>query len=92
MADAGTPGNGPNTSDELHSIAVWLHVAARELGQTAVVRSVIRRAAETATGMYVPPGADQLTEPVKGDWGADVVDALGRFASLWDELEREPSE
>ena len=70
-------------------VAIWLCNAAREMGHHDTVREVIQRAAKHAAEIYATPDEEENLETVDG---LGVRDALARFASAWDDAEREARE
>jgi hypothetical protein len=72
--------------DELLFLARWLYIAAHETGQVEQARGLIRHAMKATVEMYGLPKDD---EPYDLDF---VPGIISRFASLWDEEERELGE
>ena len=67
-------------------VAIWLCNAAREMGHQDTMREVIQRADKYATEIYAAPDEEETLET---EDGFGVRDVLARFASAWDDAERE---
>jgi hypothetical protein len=73
--------------DEVSLVAGWLYVAAYEAGQVELVRKLIHDAMQASIEMYGLPGEDEPDDP------QEVPNIIGsRFASAWDECERQQRE
>jgi hypothetical protein len=70
-------------------VAIWLYNAAREMGHQDTVREVIHRAAKHAAEIYAAPDEEESLET---EDGFGVRHTLARFATTWDETEREVSD
>jgi hypothetical protein len=73
--------------DEVKFLAHWLYIAAEEAGQVELVRGLIRDAMTASVEMYGLPGVDEL------DDSEEIPEIIGgRFASAWDDFDREQRE
>jgi hypothetical protein len=72
--------------DEVAFLARWLYVAADEAGQVELVRGLIRDAMTASVEMYGLPEENEPDDP------EEIPNIIGgRFASEWDECDREGS-